>query len=122
RDPSFATMLRSEARISARLRHPGIVGVFEFGRVGDEFYLAMEHVDGVDLVGVLNASLKQAMPLPIGVACFVMREVAAALDYAHGLSDTLGRPLDVVHRDVSPANVMVTQMGQVKLLNFGVAK
>ena len=122
RDPSFAKMLVAEARLSARLNHPGIVQVYELGRVGSEYYLAMEHVEGVDLVKVLNRCLKLGRPLPIGLACFLVAEVAGALAYAHELTDDTGRALDIVHRDVSPANIMATANGGVKLLDFGVAK
>ncbi|HUS68501.1 MAG TPA: serine/threonine-protein kinase [Kofleriaceae bacterium] len=122
RDPAFTRMLVAEARLSARLDHRGIVRVFELGRVGDEYYLAMEFVDGIDLVRLLNHCLQVNRPMPIPLACFVIAEVAAALGYAHALADSVGRPLGIVHRDISPSNVMVGYSGTVKLLDFGVAK
>jgi len=121
-DPTFARMLVAEARLSSRLHHPGIVEVFESGRVGSEYYLAMEHVDGIDLVRLLNTCIARRRPLPLGLACYIMHEVAAALVYAHDLTDSLGRSLQIVHRDISPSNIMVTFDGRVKLLDFGVAK
>src|SRR4051794_12362782 len=122
RDRSFSAMLVAEARISSRLSHPNIVQLYELGRVGDEYYLAMELVDGVDLVRLLNACLQAQRPLPLPLACHVIVEVTRALTYAHDLRDNEGRPLSIVHRDVTPSNVMVTRQGGVKLLDFGVAK
>ncbi len=122
RDPVFIKMLVAEARLSSRLSHPGIVRMHELGRVGDEYFLAMEHVDGADLVRVLNRSVAAKATLPIPVVCHIARQVALALAYAHDLKDAEGRPLEIVHRDVSPSNIMVTGDGGVKLLDFGVAK
>jgi serine/threonine protein kinase len=121
RDAGFVRAFLDEARLAARLHHPGIVQVYELGRVGEHYFLAMELVEGIDL-GRLGAALRRRRePLDVGVACFIASEVAAALDYAHALDDG-GRPLELVHRDVSPANVMVSAAGAVKLLDFGVAK
>jgi eukaryotic-like serine/threonine-protein kinase len=122
RDPVFVKMLVAEARLSSRLNHPGIVRIHELGRVHEEYFLSMEHVDGVDMLRLLNRCVATRTPVPIGVACYVAQKVAAALSYAHDLKDAEGRPLEIVHRDVSPANIMVTFGGQVKLLDFGVAK
>jgi serine/threonine-protein kinase len=120
-DPSFVRMLATEARLSARLRHPGIVQVHDFGEVDGEYFLAMELVDGCDLRELLNACIERRRPLPPGVACYIAGEVAGALAYAHTLSDEEGQPLNIVHRDVSPSNVMVTPSGAIKLLDFGIA-
>jgi len=122
KDPEFARMLAAEARLSGLLHHGNIVQVFELGQVGDEFYLAMEYVEGIDLVRLLNRCARLGKPLPVGLACYVVGELAAALAYAHALTDGEGRPLGVVHRDVSPSNVMITPSGGIKLLDFGIAK
>jgi len=121
-DPAFVNMLASEARLSALLRHPNIVQVHEFGEVDGELYLAMDLVEGTDLVGLLRACRKRKLRPPPGVVCYLVAELASALAYAHSLTDEEGRRLEIVHRDVSPANVMVTSLGMVKLLDFGIAK
>jgi serine/threonine protein kinase len=122
RDPTFVKMLVAEARLSARLVHPNIVRIHELGRVQDEYFLSMEYVDGVDMVRLLNYCILSRIQVPVDVCCYIAQKVAAALSYAHALADREGRPLEIVHRDVSPGNIMVTYDGQVKLLDFGVAK
>jgi serine/threonine protein kinase len=121
-DASFVSMLVAEARLSAMLRHPNIVQVHEFGELDGEYFLAMEFVDGYDLIELLNACRRATRPVPPSVACHVVAEIAEALAYAHALKDDAGRPLEIVHRDVSPANIMVTAAGGVSLLDFGIAK
>ncbi|HEX4457356.1 MAG TPA: serine/threonine-protein kinase, partial [Polyangia bacterium] len=121
-DPSFVTMLAAEARLAGLLLHPNIVQVHEFGDVDGEYYLAMELVDGFDL----NTILRQARQLnhapPQGLLCYMMSELAGALAYAHSLVDEDGQHLEIVHRDVTPSNVMVTRHGNLKLVDFGIAK
>jgi serine/threonine protein kinase len=118
----FAKMFASEARLSALLQHPNIVQILEFGAVEDELFLAMEYIQGADLVNVFRRCIAAKRTVPIGVACFAMHELASALGYAHALKGPDGRPLSIVHRDVSPSNVMLTQQGGVKLVDFGIAK
>jgi serine/threonine protein kinase len=120
-DEHFVQMFVAEARLSARLNHTNIVQVFELGDVEGEFYLAMEYVHGRDLVNTVRAQLLRGMPMP-GMAAFAVREVCRALAYAHGLTDDQGQPLRLIHRDVSPSNVMISFDGAVKLLDFGIAK
>jgi eukaryotic-like serine/threonine-protein kinase len=120
-EPEFARMLAAEARVSALLNHPNVVAVYELGEVDGEQYLVMEHVDGVDLDVLLRRAAALGRPPPLGACCFIVGRVAAALAYAHDLRDQ-GRPLSIIHRDVSPSNVMVTRSGGVKLLDFGIAK
>jgi serine/threonine protein kinase len=122
KDAKFSAMLLAEAQLSALLTHPGIVQVTEFGDVDGEFYLAMEEVDGFDLADVLTRCQELGRRVPVGLACFLTRQVALALDYAHALRDRQGNPLDIVHRDVSPSNIMISRTGTVKLLDFGIAK
>jgi serine/threonine protein kinase len=120
-DPHFVQMFVSEARLSARLNHANIVHVFELGDVDGEYFLAMEYVRGRDLVNVMRAQLMKGVPPP-GLGAFVVRDICRALGYAHSLTDDYGAPLRLIHRDVSPSNVMLAFDGAVKLLDFGIAK
>jgi serine/threonine protein kinase len=121
-DPQFINMMASEARLCALLRHPNIVQVSEFGEVEGEYYIAMELVDGSDLNGVMKRCRQAQKVPPVEAVAFIISEVASALGYAHALADEAGEPLQIVHRDISPSNVMVTPAGIVKLLDFGIAK
>jgi hypothetical protein len=103
------------------LRHPGIVQVHEFGEVDGEYYLAMELVDGSDLREVNRLCLERGLRPPVGVVAYIISEIAGALAYAHALTDENQRPLGIVHRDVSPSNIMVASLGTVKLVDFGIA-
>src|SRR5258706_6980872 len=120
-DQRFTTMFLPEARLSARLHRGNIVEVFACGEIDGRYYLAMEFVNGHDLHRILRAHSVRGGPPP-GLGAFVVREVCRALAYAHALGDDCGRPLGLVHRDVSPSNVMVSYDGAVKLLDFGIAK
>ncbi|HEX2572834.1 MAG TPA: serine/threonine-protein kinase [Polyangia bacterium] len=120
-DPHFLALFLAEARLSARLHHPNIVQVSELGEHEGEFFLAMEYIHGRDLVSVVRAALNEGLATP-ELGTYVIREVARALAYAHALTDDQGRPLNIIHRDVSPSNIMVSFDGAVKLLDFGVAK
>ncbi|NVB85064.1 MAG: serine/threonine protein kinase [Kofleriaceae bacterium] len=119
-DPAFVAMLAAEARVCARLDHPAIVKVYEFGEVSGEYYLAMELVDGWDLYDILAAFARAGRALPVAFVCHIGAELADALAYAHAITDEHGRPFGLVHRDVSPGNVMITRQGAVKLVDFGV--
>jgi tRNA A-37 threonylcarbamoyl transferase component Bud32 len=120
-DPTHVDMLLKEARIAATLDHPSIVQVFDVGAEGDEHYLAMEYVHGRDLRAVLRA-LAGAARMPLLLALHIVGELADALHYAHTKTDAHGRPLGIVHRDVSPSNAIVGFDGVVKLTDFGIAK
>ena len=112
-------MFTAEAMLSAQLNHGNIVQVFEFAENEGELYLAMEYVHGVNLAELLKRL--DGVPIPTGMAAYLVREVALALAYAHALKDEDGRSLSIIHRDVSPSNVMVGYDGSVKLVDFGVA-
>jgi hypothetical protein len=118
----FIGMLGTEARVTALLNHPAIVQVFEFGQVGDELYLAMELAEGPDLGRVLVMAREKGLLMPPGVACWVIGQLADALAYAHTLVGPDGQPLGIIHRDVSPSNIVLNLVGGVKLLDFGIAK
>src|SRR4051794_26023951 len=112
--PDFVRLLQDEARLSARLDHRAIVRVYELGCVANEHFLAMEFVDGPDLASLLSALGRLDRKLDPSLACYLMYEVASALAYAHSL--------EIIHRDVSPSNILVSKSGAVKLCDFGIAK
>ena len=121
-EPGFIRMFQDAARINAELQHENIAQVYDFGHVGDEWYLAMEYVPGLDLRGVLRRTETRGERLPVPIAARIVCDVLKALQYAHGRVDTYGRPMNIVHRDVNPRNVMLSVRGEVKLIDFGVAK
>ncbi|RKH37867.1 serine/threonine protein kinase [Corallococcus sicarius] len=122
-DEAFISMFISEARISATLSHGNVAQVFDFGRVDGEYFLAMEFVDGQPLHRVLKRAMKSGMAaLPTPVAVFIAMEMCRGLHYAHTRTDGSGTPLDIVHRDISPDNVLVGYEGQIKIVDFGIAK
>jgi len=120
---SFVRMFINEAKIAVGLSHGNIAQVFDFGEVAGEYYLAMELVDGQPLSRVLRkAKAKELTALPAPFAVQVALEICKGLHYAHTRLDEQGRPLAIVHRDVSPQNILISYEGQVKLVDFGIAK
>jgi len=121
-DEHFVQMLIDEAKISVQLQHVNIGQIFDLGRIGDTYYITMEYIDGADLFKILRRASELDRDMPIEVAAFIAQEVCAGLDYAHNKKDEEGRPLGVIHRDISPQNVMVSYAGEVKVVDFGIAK
>ncbi|HWE26974.1 MAG TPA: serine/threonine-protein kinase, partial [Polyangia bacterium] len=121
-DPDFVQMLVDEAKLSVQLSHANIVQTFDLGRVDEQYYIAMELIDGIDLYKLLRRASEHEIDFPFEVAAFIAAEVAQGLDYAHRKRDARGRPLKIVHRDVSPQNVLVSYDGEVKIVDFGIAK
>jgi serine/threonine protein kinase len=118
----FVKMFLDEARIAARLNHANVVQIFDLGAIDEHFFIAMEYLHGEDARRVWKQADKQHQPLPVPLACRIVMDACAGLDYAHKkLSDT-GTPLNIVHRDVSPQNIIVTFEGGVKVVDFGIAK
>jgi eukaryotic-like serine/threonine-protein kinase len=115
-------MFLSEARIAARLNHPNIVQIFDLGQVGGEFFIAMEHVAGWDLRKIWRRATENGVLFPIELACWIIGEVCAALRAGEEHTSENGQLEPIVHRDVSPENVMVSRHGAVKLGDFGIAK
>ncbi|WP_233595996.1 serine/threonine-protein kinase, partial [Corallococcus sp. CA031C] len=118
----FVRMFLDEARIAARLAHPNVVQIYDLGAEGDTFFIAMEYIHGVDARRLWKRSETSSKPLPVPLVCRILLEASAGLDYAHKKTDATGRPLGIVHRDVSPQNILVTFEGGVKVVDFGIAK
>ncbi|MBV71663.1 MAG: hypothetical protein CMH52_10015, partial [Myxococcales bacterium] len=121
-DQEFIDMLIDEAKIAVQLSHVNVCQIFDLGCVGDRFFIAMEFVDGQDVYQMLVEGSEKDTLMPFDLVAFIGREVAAGLEYAHTKKDQYGRPLNLIHRDISPQNVLVSFDGQVKLVDFGIAK
>ena len=122
RNPEFVKMFINEAKIAVSLNHANIVQVYDLGVVDKDYYMAMEFIHGHDLMRVIKIGRKTRRFLPIPTGVHIISEVARGLDYAHTLCDPGGRPLNVVHQDVSPHNILISYEGDVKLVDFGIAR
>jgi len=112
-DPEFAARFIAEAKVAVRLSHANIVQVFDFGRIGESLFIAMEYVDGLDLAAMLRKFKDEGRAVPLPAAFHIAIEIIRALDFAHGHN--------VVHRDVSPSNILISRAGEVKIADFGIA-
>jgi serine/threonine protein kinase/tetratricopeptide (TPR) repeat protein len=121
-EPRFVSMFIKEAKITAGLTHPNIVQIFELGRVSSDHYIAMEFIHGRDLARITRQLRRTGKSLPYPLAVYVIANLMRGLAYAHSLTDASGTPLRLVHRDISPHNVLVSFQGEVKLLDFGIAR
>ncbi|MFA6033202.1 MAG: serine/threonine-protein kinase, partial [Myxococcota bacterium] len=117
--PEFIDLFISEARITAQLEHPNIVHVFDFGKVRDSYFMAMEYIRGLTLSELGTRCREKGEQIPVEIALHVVHEMAMALSYAHNSVDSQGRSLHAVHRDVNPRNVFITWDGNVKIADFG---
>jgi serine/threonine protein kinase/tetratricopeptide (TPR) repeat protein len=118
----FVTMFINEAKLAALLTHQNIVQIYDLGSVDQCHYIAMEYIMGKDLRTVINQGKSKSMPLSIGDALLIVSKICSALDYAHRKRDLNGNDLHLVHRDISPQNILVSYEGEVKLVDFGIAK
>ncbi|RMG16183.1 MAG: serine/threonine protein kinase [Deltaproteobacteria bacterium] len=121
-DPRFRRMFVNEAELAMRLTHGNIAQVFDFGEVGGQYYLAMEYVRGVTLAQLRKRAAAAGLRIPCPLCAAAIREAARGLHHAHRARDERGRLLGIVHRDVSPENIMVSFDGQVKVVDFGIAR
>ncbi|MEO7033828.1 MAG: serine/threonine-protein kinase [Polyangiaceae bacterium] len=118
----FIGMFLDEARVSAQLSHSNCVQVFDIGVGDNTYFIVMEYVDGADLKGLIEYRKKSSAPFPVAEACLICVRICEGLSYAHELTDNNGESLHIVHRDMSPPNVLITRFGEVKIVDFGLAK
>jgi hypothetical protein len=119
-NPNFIKMFTREARVAALLQHPNIVQIFDYGKIENAYFIAMEYIDGKNLAEIL-AALKQG--LPIDKAVFIISQICKGLDYSHTKRDeNTGEPFHIVHRDISPQNLLISYQGEVKISDFGISK
>jgi hypothetical protein len=121
-NPSFVKMFIDEATLCGRLSHPNIIQVYEFGREEGQYFIAMEYLEGLNLANVLGDMAERAENVPVNLAADVLRQTCLGLGYAHGLTGADGKPLNIIHRDVTPSNIMISYAGAVKILDFGIAR
>ncbi len=121
-DPTYNAMFIDEAKLTARLVHPKIAQTFELGKVDDALFIAMEYVEGIDVLAVLREYAAGKRRVEIELAAWIAHEVLDALDYAHNLRTEDGEAMGIVHRDISPSNVLLSTRGDVKLVDFGIAR
>lgn len=121
-DKDFITMLTDEAKLVVNLSHANIVQVYDLGRVNDDYFISMEFIDGINLRELIERSLELKEKIPTDIAIYVSSEVSKGLDFAHSKKDSFGSALNIVHRDVSPQNILVSFDGGVKIVDFGIAK
>ena len=123
KDEDFVEMFIDEAKISVELSHANIVQVTDLGKIDDNFFIAMEYIEGKDLRAILKKSQTSNRPITVEQATFICIEVCKGLDYAHRKkSSATNKPLDIIHRDISPQNIMISYEGEVKIVDFGIAK
>ena len=118
----FLRLFIDEAKLSANLMHGNVVQIYQLGEVGGEYFIAMEYIQGPTLRNVIDRHYELGTPIPSTLAAYICSRVARALDFAHNFVNPSGQRLDIVHRDVSPGNVMATWDGHIKLADFGIAK
>jgi serine/threonine-protein kinase len=121
-DNSFGEMLINEAKLCSRLSHANIVQTYDLGNQDGLYYIAMEYVEGFDLNRLLSLLSKAGIALPLQFSLYIIIEILNGLDYAHRLTNQKGNPLEIIHRDVSPTNVLISTQGEVKVCDFGIAK
>ncbi len=121
-DKDFIIMFVDEAKIMAQLQHSNITQVYELGLTNGSYFIAMEFIDGKDLKQLFRKNQEDKKPMDIAQACYIVSQICSGLDYAHRKKDSKGNSLNIIHRDVSPQNIRISYDGDVKILDFGIAK
>ncbi|KAB2836053.1 serine/threonine protein kinase, partial [bacterium] len=121
-DKEFINMLVDEAKLSVLLSHTNIVQVYDLGKIGDDYFISMEFINGINLREVMNRAKEVGEKFTEDVVVYILSETCKGLDYAHSKKDNEGKPLNIVHRDISPQNILLSFEGEVKIVDFGIAK
>jgi eukaryotic-like serine/threonine-protein kinase len=121
-DEEFISMFIDEAKITAQLNHANVAQVYDFGQLAGSYFIAMEYIPGKDLRAIFDRCRKRGEPAPIPLTCHLVSKICDGLDYAHRRRDGQGGEMNIVHRDISPQNVIVSYDGEVKVIDFGIAK
>ncbi|WP_224366729.1 serine/threonine protein kinase [Hyalangium versicolor] len=121
-DDEFISMFIDEAKISVQLAHANIAQIYELGHISNSYFIAMEYIPGKDMRAIFDRCRKKGEPAPIPLVAYTVAKMCEGLDYAHRKKDGMGRDLNIVHRDISPQNVLISFEGEVKVIDFGIAK
>lgn len=121
-DKEFINMLIDEAKLSVLLSHANVVQVYDLGKVGNDYFISMEYIHGVNLRDVFYHLREKNQKMPTELSVYIASEICKGLDYAHRKTDSSGKPLGIVHRDISPQNILISFEGEVKIVDFGIAK
>ena len=122
KEPNFVRMFLNEAKLAAQLNHPNIVQIYDLGKIGESYFIAMEYIFGRDMRRIIPKADALGIPFPMVYALKIASSVCEGLYFAHQRVDVYGQRLDIVHRDVTPENIFVSFDGTVKILDFGIAK
>ncbi|MBX5483254.1 MAG: serine/threonine protein kinase [Myxococcaceae bacterium] len=122
KQPNFVKMFLNEAKLAAQLNHPNIVQIYDLGKIGESYFIAMEYIFGRDMRRIIPKADQMGIPFPMVYALKIASSVCEGLYYAHQKTDLYGNPLNIVHRDITPENIFVSFDGTVKVLDFGIAK
>ncbi len=121
-EEELITSFIDEAKLAALLHHQNIVQIYDFGSLDESYFIAMEYLFGKDCRIITNKAKEKKLPIELEYALFIVSRICAGLDYAHNLKDFQGKPLNIIHRDISPPNILITFEGDVKIVDFGIAK
>jgi serine/threonine protein kinase len=121
-EENLVTAFIDEAKLAALLHHENIIQIYDFGSMDDQYFIAMEYLFGKDLRTITRTARKKEMPLGMENILYIISRICAGLDYSHNLKDLQGKPLNIIHRDINPQNILITYEGQAKIIDFGIAK